>query len=97
MKMKKSIRSLKTFANHLEEEEAGWQERDVTPAQTAVVLCRGKRSYRRPTHAMGISGIPWEGVHHQCQSGKRSGKENVSGQCAAQKMCDRGKGILRMV
>ena len=36
----KSIRSLKTFANHLEEEEAGWQERDVTPAQIAVVLCR---------------------------------------------------------
>ncbi len=36
----KSIRSLETFTNHLEEEEADWQMRDVTPAQTAVVLCR---------------------------------------------------------
>ena len=36
----KSIRSLETFTNHLEEKEADWQMRDVTPAQTAVVLCR---------------------------------------------------------
>ena len=36
----KSIRSLETFTNHLEEKEADWQMRDVTPVQTAVVLCR---------------------------------------------------------
>ena len=36
----KSIRSLETFTNHLEEKEADWQLRDVTPVQTAVVLCR---------------------------------------------------------
>lgn len=36
----KSIRSLETFTNHLEKKEADWQMRDVTPAQTAVVLCR---------------------------------------------------------
>ena len=57
----KSIRSLKTFANHLEEEEAGWQERDVTPAQTAVVLCREN------DHIAGRRML--------CQIGKSSGKE----------------------
>ena len=36
----KSIRSLETFTNHLEEKEADWQMCDVTPVQTAVVLCR---------------------------------------------------------
>lgn len=36
----KSIRSLETFTNHLEEKETDWQMRDVTPVQTAVVLCR---------------------------------------------------------
>lgn len=46
--------------------------------------------------SVGISEVPGKGIAYQCKGRGYTGQEDLSGQCAASKMCDSRPSLLRM-
>ena len=67
---------------------------DIHPSESAVVLTKECREVA--ADAVGLSEVPGKGIAYQCKGRGYTGQEDLSGQCAASKMCDSCPSLLRM-
>lgn len=69
---------------------------DIHPSESAVVLTKECREVAARQMQWGPSGVPGKGIAYQCKGRGYTGQEDLSGQCAASKMCDSCPSLLRM-
>ena len=63
---------------------------DIHPSESAVILTKECKE------VAALSGVPGKGTAYQCKGRGDTGQEDLSGQCAASKMCDSCPSLLRM-
>lgn len=69
---------------------------DIHPSESAVILTKECKEVAARQDAVGLSGVPGKGTAYQCKGRGDTGQEDLSGQCAASKMCDSCPSLLRM-
>ena len=68
---------------------------DIHPSESAVVLTNECREVGARQMQWGFPGLG-KGIAYQCKGRGYTGQEDLSGQCAASKMCDSCPSLLRM-